>query len=169
MGMMDMFADLENTGKQVAEFIGQSTARLEAMAATQVEILTKLSELAEGHAKLHDQQAEILGWLAEIDDDETEEAIEEVTEAAEQVAEAAEQIAEAAEEIVGSETVEATVAESNSETVAEPVPEPTPEVKEEGKEEILPEPRKEDDKLIETEVAPATKKPAKRKRSFIRV
>jgi uncharacterized phage infection (PIP) family protein YhgE len=169
MAIMDMFANLESTGQQVAQFITESTARINAIHQRQEEIIVKLAELAEGHAKLHDQQAEILGWIAEIDDSEAEEALETVEEAAETIAEASEQIAEKAAEIVEETMTEETEVAQSPEVPEEVTPHVAEEVKEEVKEETLPEPRKEDDKLIETEIPPATETPKKRKRTFIRI
>jgi len=173
MSMMDMFENLQSTGVQVAEFITNAQALLNEIRATQTAMSEKIGVIETGHAKLFEQHAQILALLEDIGaEDETEET-EEIVEAAETVAEAAETVAAAAETVaeVAAVITEETpsvesVAEVPAETVSETVAEETTAA---PVEDIPPEPRKEDDKLIETEVPPAPEKPAKRKRSFIRV
>jgi ABC-type transporter Mla subunit MlaD len=178
MNMFEMFGNLEATGKQVADFIERTQALLARIEAAQTKIAERLESLEAGHGKLHDQNAEILGWLAEIDDDENDEIIESVENAANAVASAAEEVAEAAEAIA-----EESAEENSSELVMQENPsediakaEETVKVEEPAKaeetvkvEETAPETRKEDEKLIETEVPPAPAKTGKRKRSFIRI
>ncbi len=101
--MFEAFTQLEETGKQINEFIASSSALLTKLAADVESLRAQFGEHSERMTPLIEQVSRIeaaheslMGWLAEADEDAISDAIHETQTAAEDAAASARVAAEAA-------------------------------------------------------------------------
>ena len=135
--MFEAFTQLEETGKQINEFIASSSALLNKLAAD-VESLraqfgehsAAMSPLIEQVSRIEAAHESLMGWLAEADEDAISDAIHETQTAAEDAAASARVAAEAAHAAADAVSIE-TPAETETETLVSETESPLAEVKDE--------------------------------------